>query len=92
MYKRQIIEGGSADDRALGSAGAVVSIANPEATAEAAVALLADESRWKSAQQAGIQRVKTFYTQRSMLDSYRTTYREAIESRQQFNGARLQEA
>ncbi len=89
---REIIEGGSADDRALGSAGAVVSIANPEATAEAAVALLADESRWKSAQQAGIQRVKTFYTQRSMLDSYRTTYREAIESRQQFNGARLQEA
>lgn len=89
---REIIEGGSAEDRALGSAGAVVSIANPDATAEAALALLKDEQRWRLAQQAGIRRVTKFYTQRSMLDSYRVTYREAIQSVSQPRGARLREA
>ena len=89
---REIIEGGSAEDRALGSAGAVVSIANPDATAEAALALLKDEQRWRLAQQAGIRRVTKFYTQRSMLDSYRATYRDAIQSVSQPSGARLREA
>jgi glycosyltransferase involved in cell wall biosynthesis len=75
---REIIEGASAEDRALGSAGAVVSIANPDATAQAAVALLKDPVRWHSAQQAGIQRVERFYTQRSMLANYRRTYSAAM--------------
>src|SRR6185369_4170246 len=60
---REIIEGASSEDRALGSAGAVVSIANPDATAEEAVELLNDTTRWRNAQQAGIDRVEKFYTQ-----------------------------
>ena len=76
---REIIEGASDEDRAFGSAGAVVSIANPDATAASAVALLQDEARWHSAQQAGIRRVERFYTQRAMIENYRRTYREAMQ-------------
>jgi glycosyltransferase involved in cell wall biosynthesis len=75
---REIISGSSPEDRALGSAGAVVSIANPDATADAAVALLQDDSRWRGAQAAGIARVERFYTQTDMLKSYQRTYRAAI--------------
>lgn len=76
---REIIEGGNAEDQAIGSAGAVVPIANPEATILAAISLLDDEARWKAAQQAGISRVERFYTQRDMMKSYRRIYREAID-------------
>jgi glycosyltransferase involved in cell wall biosynthesis len=76
---REIIEGATPDDRAFGSAGAVVSIANPDATAEAAVMLLNDEARWHAAQRAGIARVERFYTQRDMIDNYRRIYRQAID-------------
>lgn len=77
---REIISGSTTEDRELGSAGAVVSIANPEATAEAALSLLQDPARWQSAQQAGIARVEKFYTQRDMLANYQTIYRQAMES------------
>ena len=85
---REIIEGSSAEDRAFGSAGTVVSIANPDATAEAAVALLNDEDRWRSAQVAGIKRVERFYTQRDMLENYRRIYRDAMDG----NSARVENA
>jgi len=87
---REIIGGASDEDRAFGSAGAVVSIANPDATAAAAVALLMDEARWRSAQQAGIRRVERFYTQRDMLEAYRHTYREAMQRQGPQSGQPLQ--
>lgn len=76
---REIIEGSGAEDRSFGSAGAVVSIANPDATAHEAVTLLKDEGRWRAAQEAGIRRVERFYTQRDMIENYRRIYREAME-------------
>ncbi|MBL9007044.1 MAG: GT4 family glycosyltransferase PelF [Myxococcales bacterium] len=76
---REIIYGATAEDRALGSAGAVVSIAHPDATAEAAVSLLQDPARWQEAQRAGIQRVERSYTQQDMLKSYRRTYHAAMQ-------------
>jgi glycosyltransferase involved in cell wall biosynthesis len=75
---REIIDGGQPEDQALGSAGAIVSIADPEATARAAVSILTDPARWHSAQAAGIARVERFYTQKSMLDAYRNIYRDAV--------------
>lgn len=71
---RQMIEGFSEEDRALGSAGAVVQIANPAAFAQAVVALLNDDARWQTAQQAGLARVRRYYTKAQMTDSYRTLY------------------
>lgn len=75
---REVIEGSSDEDRALGCAGIVIPMADPGATANAVIALLADENRWYSAQKAGIQRVERYYTQSRMLDSYKTIYDQAL--------------
>ncbi|HKX53455.1 MAG TPA: GT4 family glycosyltransferase PelF [Nitrosospira sp.] len=75
---REIIEGASDEDRALGSAGIVTPIADPEATAAAVITLLTDGERWHAAQKAGIQRFEKYYTQSRMLNSYKKIYDEAI--------------
>ena len=75
---RELLEGITPEDRALGSAGEVVSIASPDATAEAALRLLGDENRWRAAQAAGIARVEAYYTQARMFDSYRAIYKKAL--------------
>jgi glycosyltransferase involved in cell wall biosynthesis len=75
---RELIDGVTPEDRAYGSAGAVVEIASPEATARAALDLLADPVRWRSAQAAGIARVEKIYTQEMMLARYRSIYEEAL--------------
>jgi glycosyltransferase involved in cell wall biosynthesis len=73
---RQMIEGFSDEDRALGSAGSVVQIANPAAFAQAVVALLNDDTRWQAAQQAGLERVRRYYTKAQMTDSYQALYNQ----------------
>lgn len=75
---RELIEGRTSEDRALGAAGAVVDIADPEATGKAAVALLSDPARWRAAQTAGLERVRRFYTEAMMIGRYREIYQEAI--------------
>lgn len=75
---REIIEGNNEEDRALGCAGIVIPMADPEATANAVITLLGDEERWYLAQKAGIQRVERYYTQSRMLDSYKTIYDQAL--------------
>ncbi|MGF7187788.1 glycosyltransferase involved in cell wall biosynthesis [Robbsia andropogonis] len=71
---RQLIEGNDEADRALGASGVVVQIANPAMFAQATVALLGDETRWIEAQQAGIARVRRYYTKAQMVGSYRDLY------------------
>lgn len=75
---RQLIEGLDDDDRALGSAGEVVGIANPEALGRAVAGLLSDPERWHAAQQAGIRRVEAYYTQERMFGSYRSLYQSLL--------------
>ncbi|HWL87161.1 MAG TPA: GT4 family glycosyltransferase PelF [Polyangiaceae bacterium] len=75
---RELIEGTTESDRALGAAGRVVKIADPEATGRAAVDLLKDEQAWYEAQRAGIARVERFYTQGQMIDHYRAVYEGAL--------------
>jgi glycosyltransferase involved in cell wall biosynthesis len=75
---REIVEGNSAEDRALGSAGIVTPIADPEATAAGIVTLLTDEDGWYEAQKAGARRIEKYYTQARMLDSYKRIYDEAL--------------
>jgi polysaccharide biosynthesis protein PelF len=75
---REIVEGNSDEDRALGCAGIVTPIADPEATAAAVITLFTDEDRWHAATKAGIQRVENYYTQSRMLDSYKKVYDEAL--------------
>jgi glycosyltransferase involved in cell wall biosynthesis len=73
---RDLIEGKDAQDRALGCAGAVVPIGDPEAVARAAHGLLSDPRRWREAQHAGIRRVEHYYRQARVLESYRAIYQE----------------
>lgn len=75
---RQLIHGLDADDQALGAAGAVVGIAQPQALALAAVALLTDLPAWQRAQAAGISRVERYYTQQMMFDHYRLLYQKSL--------------
>jgi polysaccharide biosynthesis protein PelF len=76
---RELIEGRTREDRALGPAGAVVPIAAPEATAAAALALLRDPDQWWRCSEAGLRRVREYFTQEQMFDSYRSIYRGALE-------------
>ncbi len=75
---RELIEGGTDADRCLGTAGAVVSIADPQAFADEAVDLLENPVRWRSAQQAAIARVEQLYTEESLFASYGAIYAEAL--------------
>ncbi|HEX7622904.1 MAG TPA: GT4 family glycosyltransferase PelF [Anaeromyxobacteraceae bacterium] len=75
---RELVEGITPEDRALGAGGAVVPIADPAATARAAIRLLRDPARWRAAQQAGVRRVEAHYARPLMIDAYRQVYQEAV--------------
>lgn len=78
---QQLIHGLGEDDEALGSAGAVVQIADPQALGDAIVPLLLHADHWHAASRAGIARVEKFYTQPLMLERYRQLYVESgVES------------
>lgn len=76
---REQIEGGTAEDRALGLSGRVVPFADADALAQAAIELLSSEATWRACQATGIQRVARHYTQEAMLAEYRAVYRAALE-------------
>jgi len=77
---RELIEGGGDEDRALGSAGDVVAIADPQATTRAILGLLRDAPRWQAAQRTGQQRLRRYYTEELMLERYRQMYRDGVEN------------
>jgi len=75
---RQLIEGLEPEDRALGPSGAVVNIADPQALADATIALLGDTAAWRAASRAGIARVERYYTDDLMFAHYRRVYEKAL--------------
>jgi len=75
---RQLVYGHGPEDEALGAAGEIVQIADPQALADAAVRLLADSHRWRQAAAAGIARVERYYTQARMFAAYQALYDEAM--------------
>jgi len=75
---RQLIEGSGPEDRSLGTAGAVVRIADPQALGNAVADLLSDAKHWMAASNAGIARVEKFYTQKMMFDQYRELYDDCM--------------
>ncbi len=76
---RQLVEGLDDEDRALGASGAIVKIADPQALADAALALLGSTAAWQAASQAGIQRVERYYSDALMFSRYRKVYMNALE-------------
>lgn len=75
---RQLVEGLDEQDQALGSAGKVVRIADPQALADAALSLLTDEAAWQGASQAAMARVEAYYTQSRMFASYADLYARGL--------------
>ena len=76
---RQLIEGLPGDDAAIGPSGAVVNIADPQALADASIALLSDYDRWRAASRAAIERVERYYTDTMMFGAYRKVFEGALD-------------
>lgn len=75
---RELIEGGSAEDKAIGHSGAVVPIANAEALASEVIKLLSDAERWQAARNAAMQRVDRYFNEEDLFESYRRIYHKAL--------------
>jgi glycosyltransferase involved in cell wall biosynthesis len=76
---RQLVFGLGEEDQALGAAGAVVRIADPQALGEEIVALLDSPERWRAAQAAACARVERYYTREHMLESYAQLYAAVLD-------------
>ncbi len=77
---RELLEGRTEEDRALGTAGLVTGIGNPEDTAQAIIAILQNPELHHSMSLAARARVKAYYDHDEMIRTYRTIYQSAMES------------
>jgi len=76
---RQLVEGGlDAEDTAIGKAGEVVGISDPQALSLAYIRMLEDERHWKSCQTAAIERARKYYTREKFLHAYGEIYEKAF--------------
>ncbi len=75
----ELIHGVSDEDRAIGSAGSVVPIANPALMAEEIIPLLTDSNKWQLASRAAVARVEKYYDEKDMLVRYRDIYEHNID-------------
>ncbi|PKG64959.1 MULTISPECIES: GT4 family glycosyltransferase PelF [Pseudoalteromonas] len=75
---REIIEGGTDEDKALGKAGEVVSIASPSETAQQISNMLTNEQAWLEYQKSGLDRVQKFYDESHMFARYDKLYKDTI--------------
>ncbi len=78
---REMIEGRTAADRALGPSGIVTHIATPHETAAALVRLAREPVLRRNMGGVGKQRVRDFYRRDSLIDAYRELYRTLAEDR-----------
>lgn len=70
----RLILGDSEEDKALGAAGAVVGIADPQALSAAIISLIQDTDRLEKARNTAIMRVEKYYTDALMFAHYRSLY------------------
>ncbi len=70
----ELIKGKNEEDKALGSAGGLVNLGDPDAVAQAVHELLTDKAVWLAAQQAGLQRVLKYYDRDAIFSEYRSIY------------------
>jgi len=77
---REMIEGRTQEDRALGPSGIVCPVASPKHTAAALVAMAQDTRARRRMGRAGRRRVTAFYQRRTMLASYRALYASLVTS------------
>jgi glycosyltransferase involved in cell wall biosynthesis len=71
---RELLEGRTPEDRALGRSGFLTPAVSPEATARAIVDLARDPAAYAAMSAAGIARVERYYRQDDVYDYYRRLY------------------
>lgn len=77
---RELIEGASDEDKALGSAGVIVDISDSAALGNGVTALLTDAKRWQASQQSALKRVNTYYSLSQFRANYAKVYQEGLSS------------
>ncbi|MCA1724821.1 MAG: GT4 family glycosyltransferase PelF, partial [Thermomicrobia bacterium] len=75
---RELVDGITPDDRALGPSGLLTAVGSPRETAAALIRLWRDEGLRQRMAAAGQQRVETFYGQERLYDTYRALYRRYL--------------
>ncbi|WP_413111885.1 GT4 family glycosyltransferase PelF [Thaumasiovibrio sp. DFM-14] len=75
---REIIDGVPGEDAAIGTAGEIISIANPVEGSKAISRLLVSAEQWRQTGDNGRNRVLRYYDEKTMYESYRALYKEAI--------------
>ena len=76
---REMVLGSDAEDRALGPAGLVTPVGDPEATAHAMRTLARDPAAARRLGETGRRRVERYYDLRTMIAGYRDVYRRHLE-------------
>ena len=74
----ELIYGKDKEDEALGIAGRLVNIADPDALANASCELLTNEDAWLSSQKAGLARIRKYYSMEKFRECYKLIYEEAM--------------
>lgn len=77
---RELLEGRTARDKALGPSGIVTRVADPVNTGEAILTILQNPKLRKKMAMSGIDRVKTFYRESDLNQTYLKIYRDYMES------------
>ncbi len=75
---RELIEGGSTEDKQLGTSGAVVPIANAEALSTEIIRYLSHAELWEQSRQVAMQRVDRFFNEENLFINYRNVYQNAL--------------
>ena len=73
---REMLEGALPADRAIGLSGLLAPVADPIAIAEQVLKLIRNPNIWNQMSLAGIERVRRFYDERTLLARYEVMYRQ----------------
>lgn len=73
-----LVYGHNAEDKALGTAGKIVSISNPSQLAEAIVYLLSHPESYQAAAETGKHRIQTYYDIHQVTTAYKKLYQERL--------------
>jgi len=79
---RELLEGVTAEDQALGASGLITPVASPQATAQAIIQLWRDKDLRLRLGQAGRERVRRFYRQEQLYSTYTDLYQQYINGRE----------
>lgn len=70
----EIINGRTAEDKKLGPCGMTTNVAAPAETAQTVLSICRDGEKFTAFRKAGMERVKLFYQQKKVIESYRKIY------------------